>query len=369
MTATPAPAIESTARSAPLARAAPARRFYEIDLLRFLAAFSVMLFHYSFRGHAADGITSLSYPAIAPVTRYGFLGVNLFFLISGFVILMSAGGGSPRQFVVSRIVRLYPAFWVCCTVTFLAMRIAPHPRLVPSVGQYAANMTMLGGFFDVAYVDNVYWSLVVEMKFYVMVYAVLALGQIHHAKQLLGIWLLLYVATVAFHIRHLPALLIPEYAPYFIAGAMFFLIAKEGASVYKLAVIAVSYATAVWQIRPVLATAGEHYHTRYSSVAVAVTLAAFYVVFFLVAAGYTRALATKKWLALGALTYPLYLLHQNIGFAIFNSAHSRVSAHVVMWGVVALMMLLAHLVTRIERRSAGPLKQLLLGERAPTTAR
>ena len=53
-----------------------------------------------------------TFPAIANVTKYGYLGVNLFLLISGFVILVSSDGKSPRQFVISRIVRLYPTYWV-----------------------------------------------------------------------------------------------------------------------------------------------------------------------------------------------------------------------------------------------------------------
>ena len=70
-----------------------AKRFYELDLLRFVAAFSVVLYHYSFRGYAADGLSALPYLALAPVTKYGFMGVDLFFLISGFVIMMTASGG------------------------------------------------------------------------------------------------------------------------------------------------------------------------------------------------------------------------------------------------------------------------------------
>ena len=87
------------------------RRINEIDFLRFVAALSVVLFHYSFRGHAADDLSVMPYPVLETVARYGYLGVDLFFLISGFVILMTASSGSLKDFVISRAVRLYPAFW------------------------------------------------------------------------------------------------------------------------------------------------------------------------------------------------------------------------------------------------------------------
>ena len=65
-------------------------RFYEIDLLRFVAAFAVVLFHYTFRGAAGEAFTSVAYPELAGITKYGCLGVDLFFIISGFVILMTS---------------------------------------------------------------------------------------------------------------------------------------------------------------------------------------------------------------------------------------------------------------------------------------
>jgi peptidoglycan/LPS O-acetylase OafA/YrhL len=55
-------------------------RFYEIDLLRFLAALSVMLYHYTFRGFAADDMSPLEFPYLAHVFKYGSLGVDLFFI-------------------------------------------------------------------------------------------------------------------------------------------------------------------------------------------------------------------------------------------------------------------------------------------------
>ncbi|EAU9199926.1 acyltransferase, partial [Salmonella enterica] len=52
-------------------------RINEIDLLRFVAAMAVVFFHYAFRGYAADGMSIMPYPSLAPVSKYGFLGVQL----------------------------------------------------------------------------------------------------------------------------------------------------------------------------------------------------------------------------------------------------------------------------------------------------
>ncbi len=108
--------MEQESRKAPT-------RFYEIDLLRFLAALSVVIYHYTFRAYGVGNLSPIPYLEMSRFTRYGYLGVELFFIISGYVILLSVQGKTVRQFFISRVQRLYPAFWVACTLTFLVVRI------------------------------------------------------------------------------------------------------------------------------------------------------------------------------------------------------------------------------------------------------
>ncbi|WP_053159091.1 hypothetical protein [Pseudomonas sp. P1.8] len=66
---------------------------------------------------------------------------------------------------------------------------------------------------------------------------------------------------------------------------------------------------------------------------------------------YAAALRTMSWATLGALTYPLYLLHQMTGFMIFNVAYPAVSPHVLLWGTIALMVSASYLVHKKHRAS------------------
>ena len=56
-------------------------RINEIDLLRFIAAIAVVIFHYAFRGYAANDMTTMPYPLLSRYAKFGYLGVNLFFMI------------------------------------------------------------------------------------------------------------------------------------------------------------------------------------------------------------------------------------------------------------------------------------------------
>lgn len=335
-------------------RCSGGQRVNEIDLLRFVAAMAVVFYHYAFRGFAGGDRTTMAYPLLESVAKYGFMGVELFFMISGFVILMTAANGSLRKFVVSRIARLYPAFWVCCSLTFLAILLIGGPRFSATFMQYLVNMTMLNGFVRVASIDGVYWSLFVEIQFYAMVSAVLMLGLISRAQALLLAWL---AATVALAIVPNPVLrflLITDYAPYFIAGAVFYLVWSSGANGVRCGMLAACLGLALRDALGGLPLFEQRYDTRMSRGTVVAIIVSYFVAMGMVALRWTGPLLRRRWLLAGALTYPLYLLHQNIGYMIFNLAHPALDPHLVFWGTLALVLFASWLVhAGVERRYTG----------------
>lgn len=140
-----------------------ARRLGQLDALRGLAALLVVGFHYTTRYQDLYGHTSaplLSLP-------WGHYGVNLFFMISGFVIFMTLERTRrPMDFVVSRFSRLYPAYWGALLLTFALTHLLGLPGKEVGWPTLLANVTMLQELAGVAHVDGVYWTLTVELLFY-----------------------------------------------------------------------------------------------------------------------------------------------------------------------------------------------------------
>jgi peptidoglycan/LPS O-acetylase OafA/YrhL len=92
------------------------KRFQELDALRGIAALLVVVFHFTMHRPQSE----LGF-------KYGITGVDLFFIISGFVIFMSINNvNSAKEFVVNRITRLYPTYWACVTTTYIASVIISH---------------------------------------------------------------------------------------------------------------------------------------------------------------------------------------------------------------------------------------------------
>src|SRR5689334_8689300 len=139
-------------------------RFPELDLVRFLAACGVMLFHYTYLGpqnHSWPG----SFPFLGQIFKYGYLGVDVFFILSGFVILLTAYDKDAITFTAARFVRLYPAYWICVTLTALAILLTGTHHNAVTLWQYLANLTMVHGFAGIRDVSGVYWTLAVELQF------------------------------------------------------------------------------------------------------------------------------------------------------------------------------------------------------------
>jgi peptidoglycan/LPS O-acetylase OafA/YrhL len=340
----------------------PHARVNEIDLLRFIAALAVVFFHYAFRGYASDGLSVMPYPWLTPVAKYGYLGANLFFIISGFVILMTAERGSLRCFMVSRMVRLYPAFWTCCTITFVLILLLGAPRFHATWHQYLVNMTMLSGFAGVDHIDGSYWSLFVEMRFYALVGVVLAARRVRHIQSILVGWLLLSILSELWPNKYVRYFLIVDYAAYFIAGATCFLVWSTGLTVTRAGVLLLCWCLALFQSAKMVDELIGRYNMEMSNYVAGALITLCFVAVLLVSLKATGVFGRSRWILPGALTYPLYLIHENVGFIIFNALYPAVNAHVLLWGTLGLMLATAYAVhVLVERRFSLPLQTALNG--------
>ncbi|TGE07747.1 acyltransferase family protein [Hymenobacter fodinae] len=337
----------------------PPARFYEIDLLRFVAAFAVMIYHYGYRGWALGPLSPVRYPELSGA-KYGYLGVELFFLISGYVVLMSAYHKNVGDFFVARVARLYPAYWVACTITFLiTLMWGPkpgsmywQPEFTATIKLYAYNMSMLQEFFGQQMLDTAYWTLRIEITFYFLMAVLIGLRLMKHLDVVLLLWLG-YAALVG----PLPAsnyathLVFPRFSPFFAAGMILYLLQYRLQAQWKLyALLALAFLLALRSGAAEAEVYQVQFNQPFSQPLIAGTIALLFLVMYLVS---QRKITLRlRWLAsLGALTYPLYLLHGNIGWIISQHLYGRVNRYVLLVGLVVGMLLAAYVLhTFVEKR-------------------
>jgi peptidoglycan/LPS O-acetylase OafA/YrhL len=331
-------------------------RYPELDYLRGVACLLVVVFHFLSRGPKANWTGGASFPLLESVAHFGFFGVHLFFMISGFVIYKSAVGRTVKQFAIARFWRLYPAYWIAILVTTLFILVFNAKVFAVSLPHFLLNFTMLQEFVRAESVDGAYWSLEVELIFYVHIGLAIAFGYVSKLHWLVAAMLSVSILNFFLKSGALNLFLIAQWAPYFAIGMLVSKI-REGdrawqtRALFVLAVLAACMRTFDDSMR---------IENREFLPDLCVVLAI--IVLFFVIVGKRRMM--KESFAsgvFGSLTYPLYLLHQNIGYIIMAAVVNYVGSSASFWiafvSVVAMSVVVNEVIekrlVKFIRRSAA----------------
>jgi peptidoglycan/LPS O-acetylase OafA/YrhL len=294
----------------------PGRRIAGLDLLRLAAAVSVMIFHLGFRGAAGQNLSPVGYPEIAGLAKYGFYGVDLFFMISGFVIAVSAEGRGAMPFALARAKRLYPGFVVCMTLTALIIAlwgVGPHHV---TLKQWVANLTIAPQVFGQKFVDGAYWSILLEIIFYGWVWVFLAFGLFERRMlEIVGAWLAIcLVNETVLQSKPLQWLAITEYGPLFASGILIYRLWRGDQRPVVWGLLAAAATLTFYHAFEVQHDFGQLYKEPMPLATLWTIQLSLYAVFVAALWASRSIAATPLVLAIGGLTYPLYLLHQNAGY-------------------------------------------------------
>lgn len=278
-------------------------RLVQVDALRGLAALLVVVYHYTWRFdelYPGPGERTVAVP-------FGHLGVQLFFTISGFVIPLTLQRTTTAlDFIVSRCARLLPAYWVAVLLTFGMVTLLGLPGRQVQLGEAVINLTMVQRLVGVPSVDGVYWTLTVELLFYGWALALWRVAGPHFRPRWLVGWIALQAlwlaGTLGWHVTvpHTVAqLLLLPYLHTFAVGIALQAVHAGRWSPQTLLWVVLWSLTATWLQDGALACGF-----------------ALFFAFLLVAAVHSRlptsVIAPLLWV--GAVSYPLYLLHQNLGY-------------------------------------------------------
>lgn len=334
-------------------------RIHYLDSLRGLAILWVMAWHYTAPVYAASFPYGTAYAWI-PVLDHGWAGVNLFFLISGYVILLTLERCSGfAEFMARRWLRLFPAMLIGSLLVFGASQLIggamPHGQAPPV--NLLPGLTFLSPPFwemilqrPVGELDGVYWTLYVEMGFYV-IFGLLyfRLGWRRGLIALAALWLAVVTASRlagALGSTAAMAWIAPlqflgmEYFGWFVSGALFLKAGETGNRRLFAAALGVGMVSAL--------TSGLWQPDDWLS-----CLYLFGCVALFAAAQQSelvqRLLANRALLFAGFVSYPLYLLHNELGVGLIATFAPHAPQPV--WpllpvAMMALMLFLAWLVAR-----------------------
>lgn len=349
-----------------------------VDGLRGLAACMVVVFHFCMAARLPHEPAAWMPDALEWVLEHGWLGVQLFFVLSGFVIAYSVRrqhvtGGYIGRFALRRAIRLDPPYWtiVLLEAAFvLVLGTSPEGKAaVVSAGQVLSHLVYLQGFLGHEQLVGVFWTLCVEVQLYLAFAGLLLLAQ------------RLTRTRGEAPRRGRQALFLLPFAP-LTAASLWWLTRGGSAMPWGLGYWYMFFLGALawwaldglvgrgWLFALVGAVAASAAFVRWepmAAVAVGVAL-------LLYAAGRRGALA--RWLAweplqaLGRISYSLYLVHLTLGdrtLRVVLAAYGRTPVSFVLGSLLALLVSLAAalLLHRfLERPAMGWARRVTL-ERAP----
>lgn len=311
----------------------PARRVpvYGLDAARFLAAGLVVAYHLGFKAVAIEGSTLnlvlgdlVPYPPGWWLTWCGWIGVQVFFVMSGAVIAYSASGASARDFAVRRIARLLPALLIAVAI---AVPVAIFAFAMPAgKAAWLGLKTLLFAPWG-PWIIGQFWTIPIELCFYALVCLLLAADRSGRRIEALawvlglasaGYWLAVALGMLAPGGR-LAELLLLQHGIYFAIGMVCAQLGTRKLTPRQWALVLVCVGTAALQVRETaawemagradLAARWPLAYAIWSAITVLVALSFFY----------RDAIAARVAGCAGLLrlagisTYPLYLVHIHVG--------------------------------------------------------
>lgn len=285
-----------------------------LDGLRGIAIFLVVSFHYFAQGDAIYGDAFKNIPLIG----VGFFGVQLFFMISGYVIFMTLRKcDSFIQFISRRWVRLTPVLLLSSAIIFFTSMAIPTFPDELKVLDFVPSLTYINPYFinlltnlDIRSIDGVFWSLYIEFQFYVLIAILFKIIKDNFLV------VLALIGTIVQFLKYFPIgilnsdtitsmwwVLLFEHLPWFCVGISAFLINQNERSHVAFTVLALSSITIAF--------------TDFSTLAYRLTILGIFIIPALWIP-FRRVLNLQTLQFLGFISYPFYLLHQSIGKSIIQ---------------------------------------------------
>ncbi|QKJ28243.1 acyltransferase [Mucilaginibacter mali] len=308
-------------------------RIAEIDGLRGIAALMVCLLHFN-------------------LFKYGGTGVQLFFMISGFVIYMSTVYANTfKRFWIGRFTRLYPVYLLSIVITLI---FYPVNFKAIRINEIIGNLTLLQPLFRANFLIFVYWTLYIEILFYFLISILLKfklLAEIE--KVILCLYCLIATTTIIYILIGDSS---PVYTRYFVifrgivqvysffhlfaAGIVFYRIYHHGATRFRVLLIILSFLMTLLLTYDTVEKTLDLTDKRIISALI------FYPAFILIVNRKAAFLNYSPLQFLGKISYALYVIHASFGVWLRDLLLPRTG--LVAAGLISLVftILFSYIITR-----------------------
>ncbi len=324
------------------------KRIEILDSFRFIAILSVMLFHYYSRWTPPQYKESMyPYGSNYDYFSFGYLGVQFFFIISGFVIAYTLlNTNSIMDFWKKRIIRLLPSMFFCSLVTFFVCSILDTNNIYPESHSFVNllfSLTFISPELinkiipsaNLGYVSASYWSLWPEMQFYFFASIIYFINKKNFIRNIVlvtfSMWVIDYlVIRILDNVQSTNRFDLPidkdsirvynywigqiftfvGYSFYFLLGVLFFQIFQRKKVIIALFSIVIAIVFRLLFVEKIQFAYIQPLHYVFIMIIV--------FMFFSFFPKFLSFLSVKIFTSIGVASYSLYLIHENVGVLLIN---------------------------------------------------
>ena len=284
------------------------KRLDYVDVLRVVALGSVIFFHYFFSAISRGNLTSVDRSPIFGIAQYGYLGVELFFTISGFVILYSTQNRKFLDFWKRRFWRLYPMYWIGMTFVFIVSNLWFWNINGPNVKRLLVGFTMFPTAFGYDWVDPAHWFLARELQFYVFVSFFMLIGLGKKLPQIFPIWAIVLMIWNVFELKSNIFWYTNGLFSFMCAGAILFSIREWGWTPMRIIGLIAAYITGMHTRIHSVHWLDTHRKSPHSALVIGIVVTAIYLIMLATMSSKISAW-TASWVTFaGALTYAVFAI-------------------------------------------------------------
>jgi len=303
-----------------------------LDYIRAISAILVLLYHYTTRYF--DSYFGETFESDHVGLWWGCWAVSAFFILSGFLTVYNLKGNmSFWAFLKKRFIRLYPGYFFCVIITTLFTLVFAFEKFI-GVFPTVMNFTVIQNLLGIESVDGAYWTLLCEIVFYFVVAFAILIKCEKHLDIISMIWLgIIACFSVVGNLIEIPGavrsifgvFVIEKYAHTFIAGISLYYILESGRrkwiSIINLAVCILIH------------------FCRFNIMSGVFVVICISMIIIFVKTEFSFKY-DKPLIFLAGISFPLYLLHQNIGYIIMYKAY-QLGFHYCVGLVAAIVVSLA----------------------------
>lgn len=318
--------------------------------MRGLSAVLIVLYHFTYHYNESAAVSDKLKFEIPWGVWWGYAAVSVFFMLSGYLAgkYLLNTGSSPRRYLWHKARRLYPTYWVAMTLTSIVLAVL-YEEVSPGWMGWMANLTMVSRLFGVPFVDGVYWTMQCELIFCIIIALLINVKHRRTLITILTIWvgvaLLLSIMSDVKLIKPMKIALIIDHCHDFVAGIALYMLGRKGLgqktrlALYTLLAMCVCNAVAWYGLSP-----------RSVLTVISIMLIALSSRLDNVIPDNNPIVRALVWIA--TISYPLYLVHEMIGFTIMRHISTSGSTSTLLITIpIATVLIIACLIHRyVETR-------------------